>query len=118
VDEIELAWQLAELTSSHLRDAERRAAYVALGAGDALGAITVLVAVAVGANVVVGDAIADQLCRWLDSYLGQPFEPGLRRQIEAMRCTNEVVAPSADAAPTVGTPNFLVTVRRYRRRNA
>ncbi len=77
----DLLWTLAHYIDPLLTGPRRDAVYVAIGAGDGIGAMTVLMSLMLEHHVALPSAIINGIHRWLDGYLGTDREPLLRAAI-------------------------------------
>jgi hypothetical protein len=76
-----LAWTLADAASRYLGTVQRNEVFVAIGIGDALTAIRLLLDAITRAGSTVEEGLATRLSSWLDSYSGHDDEPLVRRLI-------------------------------------
>jgi hypothetical protein len=104
VHELQIAWLLAELASHDLDDVEQNHVYIALGAGDVITAIALLLQAIVNAQRVLGADLIAALRRWLKAYQGHPFEPPIRQLVG----TAETIAVAAIGS---GTPRLSAPIR-------
>lgn len=79
VGEIDLAWDLAAAVSAHLDDTPKAALFVKIGAGEVSVAITDALYAAAVSGVALPSDLLTRCHAWLDCYLGDEQEPGLRR---------------------------------------
>jgi hypothetical protein len=80
-----LAWELAAAAHPHLSRCEADRIYIAIGIGDAFDAIDALITAITRDRIRLGDDLVAAVLTWLDRYVGQPFEPRLRRLISEVQ---------------------------------
>ena len=77
-DDAALAWELATTAQPYMRRVEADRIYIAIGIGETFEAIHSLITVIAREKVPVNELLAAAVSAWLDCYIGQPAEPGLR----------------------------------------
>ena len=90
-----LAWELAAAAHPHLSRYEADRIYIAIGIGEAFDAIDALITAITRDRIRLGDDRVAAVLTWLDRYVGQPFEPRLRRLISEMQTSS----PAANKHP-------------------
>jgi hypothetical protein len=80
-----LAWELAAAARTQLSRSEADRIYIAIGIGDAFDAIDALITAITRDRIRLGDDLVAAVLTWLDRYVGQPFEPRLRRLISEVQ---------------------------------
>ena len=108
--ECELAWRLTALAEGELSGMKRNQVYVALGAGDVISAVALLVQVIANSQLAVSAELLADLYRWIDAYQRHPIEPAIRRMIG-----QTATMPDRPTSPTPAGSGSLTTVRPYRR---
>lgn len=78
IDEIGLAWALANTADVYLTVVERHDLYIAIGIGETFVAISLLITVIARERVTLPRDLMCALTAWLDGYAGNPDEPRLR----------------------------------------
>jgi hypothetical protein len=111
VNELKLAWQLAEIAHGQLSRRERDAVYVAISDADAVSAIGLLIQVVVRAQLLLEDDLVDGLHQWLAGYNNHPQFATLGSLI------SEIVIRPSDSGASAQRMPFLTPVKHYRRRN-
>ena len=86
-----LAWELAAAARPHLSRCEADRIYIAIGIGDAFDAIDALITAITRDRIRLGDDLVAAVLTWLDRYVGQPFEPRLRRLISEVQTSPPAV---------------------------
>lgn len=105
--EKELAWTLADAAGRYLGTVQRNDVFVAIGIGDALTAIRLLLDAITRAGSTVEEGLATRLSSWLDSYTGHDDEPLVRRLIrQAVR--GQAEEPAATGVDRVSLLDHVV----------
>ena len=113
VQEINLAWALAEAVKPHLSAIERNRVFMAIGAGETFAAIRGLVKSVAVKRIALRPDLAQQCITWLHAYVGQDDERYLRRLIEGYLVPCSIHIPTTvriDRLPTTTKPRQLVAL--------
>jgi hypothetical protein len=94
-----LAWELAAAAHPHLSRCEADRIYIAIGIGDAFDAIDALITAITRDRIRLGDDLVAAVLTWLDRYVGQPFEPRLRRLISEVQTSPSAVKKRPGSLP-------------------
>lgn len=85
VDEVSLAWRLADVADLYLSTAERHDIYIAIAVGDTFAAIGLLTTIAVREGVSVPRDLVAAVMQWLGAYVGNDEEPRLRALVARVK---------------------------------
>jgi hypothetical protein len=92
IDEVGLAWALANTADVYLSVVERHELYIAIGIGETFAAISLLIAAVARERVTLPRDLVCALTAWLDCYAGNTDELRLRALIRQIGC-HAVEAP-------------------------
>ena len=92
IDEVGLAWALANTADAYLGIVERHDLYIAIGIGETFAAISLLITVIAREQAMLPGDLVCALTAWLDCYAGSTDETRLRVLIRQ-------IGGSADGAP-------------------
>jgi hypothetical protein len=108
VQEINLAWALAEAVKPYLSALERNHVFMAIGAGENFSAIRGLVKSVAVKRIALRPDLVQQCTTWLHAYVGHKDERYLRRLIE------DYLVPYSIHIPTTARGNRLPTTTKPR----
>ncbi|AGB22219.1 hypothetical protein Mycsm_01834 [Mycobacterium sp. JS623] len=113
ITDAELAWALVETAKSNLDSVSRTAAFVEIGCGDDISAISRILTAAVQGYVGLPGSLLRMTDEWLDRYRGVAFEPALRDLLsKAHRFATPELVDGQVARPVTTRP--LRVRREYR----
>jgi hypothetical protein len=93
IDEVGLAWALANTVDVYLSIVERHDLYIAIGIGETFAAISLLITVIAREKATLPRDLLCALTAWLDCYAGNSDERRLRALIE------QIGSQAAEAPP-------------------
>jgi hypothetical protein len=99
VQEINLAWALAEAVKPHLTVVERNHLFVAIGAGETFPAIRHLFRLAAVKRIPLRPDLVQQCASWLLAYIGHTEERYLRSLIEEYLVPHSIHVPATPRLP-------------------
>jgi hypothetical protein len=113
LQEINLAWALADAAKPYLCAVERNDVYVAIGAGDTFVAIRQLFKSIAMKRISLQPDLLQRCTTWLDAYVGHEEERYLRRLIENFVIPYRIQVPATvriNRLPTRPKPVRLVAL--------
>lgn len=117
VQEINLAWALAEAARPQLSAVERDDIFVAIGAGDTFGAIRQLFKSVAIKRIPLRPDLVQRCTTWLHAYVGHEDERYLRRLIDDFLIPYAIQVPAplrVNRLPITPTPGQRVALTSHR----